>query len=516
MTMALDDCVAFSNFQPMWNSDRIAIYDYDEQKNYTYSELGERADKLAAWLTKDLGLKKGDCIAFCARNHIAHFDAFFATYKTGVIITTYNHMLRTNELICMIQEEQPKVLFIDFSRADHIEMLKHQTGIETYVVLHGDSPKRDLLSYRDVMDKPGKYPQFPVCVKARDIQMYIHTGGTTGRPKAAMLSYQNIFYNVVSEGLSFGLNEKDVTFLFLPLFHTGGWNVFTVPILFYGGKLIIKRDVESDVTLKIIEEEKVTVGVAVPTIYRMLADDPNFDRTDFSHMRKILVGAAPVEENVLKKYYDRNIPLVNSYGMTEAGPNNITFPVTRMTMEQIKEKWSSVGIPMCFNEVKIVDDQDKAVPVGEKGELCFKGGMVFAGYLNNREETENLVRDGWVHTGDIAKQDEDGFIYIIDRKKNMVIVGGENVYPVEVERCLARFPGIKEACAYGVPDYKWGEVLKAIISLDVEQIDMSLLQEYIRKNLAGVKRPREIIIVDKIPKNNIGKINYQKIHELYD
>lgn len=506
----------FSNFQRNWSSERTAIYDYDKKYEYTYTELDQRAENLANWLVNVQGLKKGDCIGFCARNCIAYFDAFFAAFKTGVILTTYNYMYRPNELTSLIQNEHPKIIFLDKNQEDRVKGFQDMDFIQTVVMLNGETSCAGVLNYDDVMHHTYAPITEAITLDMEDILMYIHTGGTTGMPKAAMLSYRCIFANIVSEGISFGLNYQDTTYLFLPLFHTGGWNVIGMPILFYGGKLIIKRDLEPQKILQIIEEEKVTIGVAVPTVYRMIADDPRFDSTDFSHVRWLLVGAAPVEENVVKRYAQRNIVLTNAFGMTEVGPNNIAPPVPNMTMEKIREKWNSVGLPMCFNTVKIVDDNDQIVEQGQVGELCFKGPMLFSGYLNNQEETDKTLRNGWVYTGDLAKQDEEGYIYIVGRKKNMIIVGGENVFPVEVEQYLARFPGVKEACVFGVPDYKWGESIKAIITLDSDTIDLDLLHEYIWKNLSGVKRPKKIIVVDQIPKSSVGKVDYRTVHALYD
>lgn len=506
----------FHSFQKNWNSNQTAIYDYDSQTSYSYQEMDRRSDRLADWLVHDMGLKKGDCIGFCARNCISYFDAFFATYKTGIIITTYNHMYKANELIDLIQNENPKILFLDVHLQDRIKSWSRNTKIQKFVIVNGKATVEGALNYDEILEGSQRNLLRNPDIQLEDIQMYIHTGGTTGMPKAAMLSYRAILANVMSEGFSFGLNNQDISYLFLPLFHTGGWNVIGIPILFYGGKLIIKRDLEPEKILEIIEKERVTIGVAVPTVYRMLADHPSFQKTDFSSVRWFLVGAAPAEESVMKEYHDRNICLTNAYGMTEVGPNNIAPPVQRMTMDQIREKWNSVGIPMCFNDVKIVDENDAEVAADEYGELCFKGAMQFSGYLNHQEETRQVLKDGWIYTGDIAKKDKDGFIYIIGRRKNMVIVGGENVYPIEIEECIARFPGVKEVCVFGVPNYKWGERLKAIISLEYEMIDLEMLQEYIKKNLSGVKRPDKIVVVDQIPKNSVGKIDYRIVHEQYD
>ena len=452
----------FFSYQAKWNATKEAIYDCDAEKRYTFQDLDQRSEQLARFLVGSLGLRKGDCVAFCSRNSMAHFDMFFAARKTGIIITTYNYMLRPAELSQLMNNERPKVLFYDAMLENHLDIWRKLPFLKAIIVLHGKSACQDVLDYERVI--AGTYPPFtPADMEPEDILMYIHTGGTTGIPKAAQMSYRAIVSNCLSEIISFGLSYLDVGYQFLPLFHTGGWNVITLPLLFCGGRIVLKRDLVPEVILHLMETEHVTVGVSVPTIYASLAESPNFSRTNFSSLRWLIVGAAPVREKILRKYLDHGIKMCNSYGMTEVGPNNISLPIDFVSMRTLEEHWNSVGKPMFLNSVKIIDEDGKEVESGVCGELCFQGPLLFSGYLSQEEETASVFRDGWMHTGDVVKADENGYLYVVGRKKNMIISGGENLFPAEIEETISHCDGVREVCVYGVPDDRWGEVPHALI-----------------------------------------------------
>lgn len=503
----------FFSFQAKWNGDKEAIFDSDSGVRYTYRELDRRADRLARFLVHHLGLRRGDCVAFCACNSIAHYDMFYASWKTGIIITTYNHMLRSEEILRLMDQEQPKMLFYDVKLEERVEAWSRLPYLKALCTLHGDPSRPGVWAYEELLEQ-GLPPLPSMQPEPEDCMMYIHTGGSTGLPKASMMSYRAVVSNCISEIISFGLSYRDVGFQFLPLFHTGGWNVINLPLLFCGGKMVLKRDLDPGEIFRLLREERVTVGVSVPTIYSVLGSHPDFATADLSSLRWLIVGAAPVRQRTLEQFLSRGIKLCNSFGMTEAGPNNLSLPIDMIGVEDLRTRWNSVGKPMCLNDVQIMDDAGAPVPPGENGELCFRGPLIFSGYLGREEETRNAWHDGWLHTGDIAREDEDGYLYVVGRKKNMIIVGGENVFPVEIEECITRFEGVREACVFGVPDDYWGEVPQALVVAGDAPISLEELQTYLRKHLSGVKRPREIYFVDSIPRGSVGKVDYQKIHEL--
>lgn len=495
--------------------DREAIYDYEEQVRYTYKDLETRANLLANYLSEKFQISKGDRIAFCTRNRIELFDAFYAASKLGFIITTYNPFLSAQELMNLVHHEKPKVLFYEEKWEDKINQLKPSVDIEKYVII-GNSSTSQGISYQTIMDYNCINYRKSVITNLEETLMIIHTGGTTGTPKGAMISYRAVLYNIFSEIMTFQLSGCDSLHLIAPMFHTASWNVLTLPILCMGGRIILSRQFNPQLALKILEEEKPTVYFGVPTMYRLMMEHPDFEKTDFSSLRWAISGGAPTSSDIINQYSKKNVIFSAAYGMTEAGPSNLSFPIGDHTWEEIQAKRGSAGKPMAFNEVKIIDDKGQEVEVGEYGELIWKGPLVFTGYWNNLEETAKALCDGWMHSGDIAKKDKDGFYYVIERKKNMFITGGENIYPIEIEKEISKHPAVREVCVFGIPDYKWGEVGKAIIVLNKGYtLTKKEVKEFLIGKLGSIKIPSYIQIVDEIPRNDVGKTQMKKIRKLY-
>ena len=492
-----------------------AIYDYDTGAHYTYSDMDTRSDKLAWFLIEKLGLKKGDRIGFCATNSVAFFDAFFTTYKTGLIITTYNCLLREKELFLLISNEEPKVIFYSGEFAFTVASLREKGFKQEFICL--DEPcEGDTYCYSQIMNAVEyKAPADPK-LDYEDIQMLIHTGGTTGTPKAAMMSFRSLFYNSIADIMGFQLSETDTAILTLPLFHTAGWNVFTLPLLMFGGRLIIMRGFNPEKALRAIREEKPTVGISVETMYKAMAMNPDFEKTDFSCYRFLVTGAAPTGRELLEIYWAKGVKMVNAYGMTEVGPNNMCHPIGLTDIEGVRAKWNSCGIPAPFNQVRFVDDEGKDVPRGERGELIFNGKLLFSGYWNNPEATAAIMHDGWIHTGDMGYLDEDGFCYISGRKKNMFISGGENIFPQEIEDVIMLVPGVIEACIVGVPDPKWGEVGRVlIVRAPGAAVTRDDILSAVKSELSSIKVPKYVTFVDSVPKNAVGKRDLNEIKKQF-
>ncbi|MPL96389.1 Long-chain-fatty-acid--CoA ligase [bioreactor metagenome] len=493
---------------------REAIYDYDNGIRYTYHDMYERASKLANFLVKECSLKKGDCIAFCSSNDVAFFDAYLAGFQTGIIISTYNFKLHADELIRLIRNEKPKVLFYEAGCFEKIQEFKKNTAIERYFVLFGDPAGSSDPCYEAIMEKPS-CPPLETSIEDEDIQMYLHTGGTTGTPKTAMISYRAMFYNTVCDVFTNALSMTDTAYVFLPLFHTSAWNIITVPLLMCGGKIIISKGFVPKTVLKIIEEERPTVGMAVPEVYKRLSEEDSFMRTDFSCYKWLSSGGATAQKAMMERYWSRGIRLANGYGMTEIGPHNMTLPLLELSMDTIREKWRSVGVPMYFNSVRIVDGNMEDVPCGTCGELVFSGPLLFSGYLNNDEETAKVMEGGWMHTGDMARQDKDGYYYIAGRKKHMFVSGGENIYTVEIEAVIGAYPAVRDVCVIGVQDDRWGEVGKAVIVAEKENYCEEEFRTFLKQNLCTIKIPKYIQLVDMLPLNNAGKKDLSQINRLY-
>lgn len=503
------------NYRTRFSKGCEAIYDFETGKHYSYEDMDERSDKLAWFLTKKLGLKKGDRIGFCAINDVAFFDAFFATFKTGIIITTYNFLLREKELFSLIENEDPRVIFYS-PECIFIAMVLKEKGFKQEFICLGDGgDESDRYCYEDIMRIKDYEPVETPDLDYEDIQMLIHTGGTTGKPKAAMLSFRSIFYNTLVESLYIGVRSDDSAILTLPLFHTAGWNVFGIPMLMAGGRLILVRGFNPEKVLRIIREERPTLGISVETMYKAMAMHPDFEKTDFTCYRLMFVGAAPTGKELLEIYWDKGVKLVNSYGMTEIGPNNMSSPL-QATIDDVRSKWNSCGIPGPFNQLRFVDDNGNDVPKGERGEMLFNGKLLFSGYWNNPEATAEVMKDGWVHTGDVGYLDEDGYCYISGRKKNMFISGGENIFPQEIEDIIMTIPGIIEACIIGVPDPKWGEVGRVlIVTSPGAEVTRNEITDKVKKELSTIKVPKYVTFVDSVPKNPLGKRDLKAIAQLY-
>ncbi|MPM35326.1 Long-chain-fatty-acid--CoA ligase [bioreactor metagenome] len=284
-----------------------------------------------------------------------------------------------------------------------------------------------------------------------------------------------------------------------------------------GGKLYLSRIFDPKQTLQVIEREKTTCLFGAATIFRMMAERPEFEKADLSSLKWIMAGAAPTPLNIMKIFWNKGLKFILGYGMTEAGPNNLSTPAQLVPQPVVEEKYASVGKPMYLSMIKLIDDDGNEVTEPDTpGEILWSGPQIFSGYWENPKETASTLVDGWVHTGDMATRDKDGFYYIVGRKKNMFISGGENVFPPEVETALYDIDAVRECCVFGVPDEKWGEVGKAVVSLKPGR---SLTKEDVLSALNGklarYKIPKYVTFVDDVPKNNVGKIVVKQVTDLY-
>ena len=498
------------------NWDCEAVYDYDNNVRYTYGQMSQRSNTLAAFLMDELGLSKGDRIAFCSVNSVACLDAFGACMRSGMILTTYNHMLRAKELEVMIRKETPRVLFYSARFDATIDELK-ASGLDLiYIVLDDATCENAQYYYEDIMKYEAQRKVLQTDLSYEDTLMLLHTGGTTGAPKAAMLSYRAIFYNTVCSTITGNLSHKDCHLVYLPFYHTGGWNAVTLGLLLAGGRIIISGGFHPTTALTIIREERPTVGFAVEVIYKAMADHPDWEKTDISTYRWLMNGGAPISLETMSRYWERGVKLFNGLGMTEIGPNNIMPAVNEKSIEELSPKWNSVGVPMFFNNIRIVDEEGRDVAVGEQGELIWRGNLCFSGYWEDEESTAETIRDGWVHSGDMGYVDEDGYYFLSGRKKLMYISGGENIFPIEIEQEIQSHPDVEAVCVIGVLDDKWGETGKALIvrkpGTDITKED---IRAYLSARIAKIKIPTYVQFIDVIPRNSVGKVDLNTTREMF-
>ncbi len=479
-----------------------ALYDNIEKKLYTFKDLDLRANRLARLLLGE-GISKGDRVAMFSTNKIECIDLFLATGKIGAILVPFNVRLSIQEIEYLIGKTSPSIFFYESKLGDTVSQLKEKSIIKNNIIMGSDSVLNDS-NTRDLTKKLSVSDIERPILDFDDPHLILFTGGTTGLPKGAILSHRLIFWNSVNTILSWSLKSDDIQPLLFPLFHTGGWNVLLVPFYHLGAKTILMGDFNPEETIRIIEEKKCTIVIGVPTMFHMMANNSLFERTKLESVRIFISGGAPCPVAIMEKYWEQNKKFKMGYGLTEVGPNNFYLPE-----ERIREKPTSVGLPVLHCDMKIINTKtDQIVNQGEVGELLLKGPHIFSGYWDEPVETKKTIEiDGWVHTGDLAMQDDEGFYYIVGRRKEMYISGGENVYPVEIEELLYKHPAVDLAAVIGVPDEKWGEVGKAFLTLKAgKTLKVDEIRNYLIERLAKYKIPKYFEIRDSLPTSATGKI----------
>lgn len=476
-----------------------AIIEEPANNAWTYQELNHRAKSAAAWLQAH-GVKKGDRIALLSPNHIYYFDLLFACGKIGAIFVPLNWRLSIHEIKEILLDCTPVFLCLH----QQFEMLRgpfSDIGLSTTVL--GDEVLLEMISSESAgFNKTEILDSDPLAI--------IYTGGTTGKPKGVVLSHQSILWNGINTILSWSLSEEDVTINYLPMFHTGGLNALSIPILMIGGTVVIGDQFDAAKAVESIGRHGCTILLLVPTMYHMLIQTDEFQSSDFPSMKIFLSGAAPCPLQIYESFYNKGLAFKEGYGLTEAGPNNFYIsPEDALAMR------GSVGKPMMFNSLKVVAPDGREAEPHEVGELLIKGKHAFSYYWNNKEATDAAIQDGWIYTGDLVKRDEQGYHYIVGRKKDMIITGGENVYPLEVEHWLASHPAIDEAAVTGLPDEKWGEVVAAFIVLKGKlAVSDDELRTYCEAKLGRYKIPKRFIRLNELPKTHVGKIDKKKLKEM--
>ena len=492
-----------------------AVYDYCANQRYTYGQLHQRALKLSHFL-KLRGLQKGDRVAILSRNDMVYIDLYYAYPYTGVITTSYNARIGSDELNYLIQNESPKILFYSMEFVALLASLRQQWPNCEYIRLEPGENPYGSLTYPQILSEFTDEPLDVLPIGMEDTIQLLHTGGTTGIPKAAMIPIRQVYYNAVGQQNAWNLRSCDRTVAYLPMFHTGTWNTVVTPMLYAGGLVVLVKHFHTEDLFEIIPNERITILWGVPTIFRRMMEHELFSVADFSSIIRCRCGAAPPELDLLQRYWEKGVCFCNGYGMTETSPGNLSMPADAMAIEDIRNKRTSCGKLMAYNEAKIIDESGNTVPVGQPGELLFRGNLLFSGYWNNKKETSAVLKDGWFYTGDIASVDADGFYYLLGRKKNVYITCGENIYPNEIMRTLLENPSISESYVFGVPDKCKGEVGKALVVLRQGcSLSEQQLRKFLEQRLATIQQPTYLCFVSDIPKNAIGKVDTQIIFKKY-
>jgi fatty-acyl-CoA synthase len=489
----------------IYQADQAAVKDDQSGQSLTYGQLNRLGNRLAAYFLQTLGLKKGDRIAVLAESSLEYILLFVAAQKTGLILVPLNYRLAGQEIDYLLTNARPAILIAE---KQFYPKLATSAAVP-------DIPQRwtmeDLALYCDLTTDRPEDQRAPEVVMLEDDPIFIlYTSGTTGFPKGALYTHKMLFWNSINTSLSLLVNTESRTVNCMPPFHTGGWNVLTTPFLHHGGYTCLLPKFESARVLRLLAEERATIFMGVPTMLKMLADEPAFDHTDFSHLHYIIVGGEPMPIPLIERWQARGVAIRQGYGMTEVGPNLTSLHHT----DAIRKK-GSIGRPNFYVATKIVDEKGNEVPADTGGELLLSGPMVTPGYWEQAAATAKALHDGWFRTGDRVRQDADGYLYVEDRIKNMFISGGENVYPAEIERVLLQHPAVAETVVVGMPDEKWGEVGCAFVVVQAgDHTEATELIAYGRSKLAKFKVPKVIRFLPELPKNATGKLDRKRLKEM--
>ncbi|MGN7387104.1 AMP-binding protein [Sporosarcina sp. SAFN-015] len=469
------------------SAERPALIDVHSETCWTYADL---KDRILRWVSffREQGYEKGERIAVYSPNNPELFAVLFACGLQGLLYVPLNWRLSQPELQALLDDCNPVLLLFHDDFEDRMDGLSAKNSISLSVI----ETVRETVSWQpsDLHDRS-------------DTWMIIYTGGTTGLPKGVMLSNDAVNWNSLNTIASWGLSSRDTTISYMPLFHTGGLNALSIPLLMAGGTVVVGHKFEPTEALIATDKYEATISLFVPTMYQLMIGTSYFRQSSFPSMNVFLSGGAPCPQTVYHSFRAKGLRFKEGYGLTEAGPNNFFIDP-----ELAERKIGSVGKSMLFNEIQVVDDQGNRCRTGEIGELLLKGPHVFSGYWNKPRETIQVMKDGWLCTGDLAKIDDDGDAFIVGRKKDMIITGGENVYPQEVEQCLVTYEGIREAAVVGFADAVWGETVVAFVAIDAEySFDEVSLVTHCKASLASYKVPKKFIVLPELPKTHVGKID---------
>lgn len=462
-----------------------------EENEWTYHELYSKCKKIAGYLQRQ-GYQKGDVVAQFMLNSDLFMVVYYGVQLAGLTVMPINTKLAAPEVEYIFSHSQASVLIVDEKIEDTIRETTHPF-----------KEKINLATIREIL-RSNEESYSPVALDENDTAVIMYTSGTTGKPKGVQLTHRNILATAEIWSESMKMTQHDRMYICTPLFHCAGSHVFAVPMMRRGGAVIIEEAFSPDRTLKKLVDTKATIFFGVPAMYNILLNKPELKSTNFEHLRLFVYGAAPMPYELVKKLKDTfpKVKIQNAYGQTENSP-----AASSLTDQDALTKIGSVGRPLPRTEIKLVDALGEEVPVGEVGEICVKGPQVMKGYLRNPEETARTIQNGWLNSGDLGRFDEEGFLYIVDRKKDMIIRGGENIYPIEVEEVLFQIPQILEAAVVGVPHEVYGEVAKAFVVLKEGQtLREDDIIAYCRTQLAKYKVPVLIEFLDELPRNASGKV----------
>ena len=478
------------------------MFCYDTGQSFSYRQLHKYSLKIGDYLKNYFELKKGDRIAVLAEHSTEYLMLFIATQRLGIILVPLNYRATEIELQHCLEDVTPALFLADFmSFESKAVKLQEKSGISVI-------PTASFFSEAFNQNPSITSEKFEI---AEDHPIFIfYTSGTTGKPKGVLYTNRMLFWNSLNTSVQLEITSKDHTINALPPYHTSGWNVLLLPMLHRGARVDFMKKFRPKKLLKYLEEEPVSLFLAVPTMLRMMVKTSAFHDFKPKKLKYIVAGGESLSVSLIDTWAQKGILISQGYGLTEAGPG-----ITSLHYHDALWKKGSIGKANFYVDYKIVDKNNVEVSAHQPGELCLRGNIVTPGYWNDLDHSFSKIRDNWFHTEDIVKVDNDGFIYIVGRKSQMFISGGENIHPSEIEQVLYKYPQVREAAVVGMEDENWGEIGVAFIVLNDEKIQSVALMEHLKTHLASYKIPKNIIYLKSLPKVGIGKIDKKELRLMY-
>ena len=474
----------------------------------SYGQLHDRVN-WAAHALLDLGVRPGDRVAYLGPNHPAFLETLFATGAVGAIFVPLNIRLAPAELSYMLADSGASVLVWAPELADSAAALDELPSVRHRIALDASSAGADV-AYEELLSQALADP-LDVRVSLDDVCMIMYTSGTTGSPKGAMLTHGNLTWNCYNLLIDLDLTTSEVALISAPMFHTAALNHTALPVFLKGGTNVLVSKFSPENSFDLIAEHGITLIFGVPAMFRQIAVSPRWPDADLSSLRILHCGGSPVPEALIRRYQDRGLTFVQGYGMTEASPGTLM-----LRPQESVRKIGSAGTPHFFTDARVVRVDLTATNPGETGEIVVAGPNVMKGYWQRPADTDAALAGGWLHTGDAATVDDEGFVFIVDRIKDMIISGGENIYPAEIEKVLHEHPAVQDCAVVGVPDEKWGEVGRAVIVLrDGVAADPQDILHFLDGKLAKYKIPKSVVTVDALAHNASGKMRRNEIKQTY-
>jgi fatty-acyl-CoA synthase len=479
---------------------RIAIV--HESTTRTYAELADRVTRLAHGL-RGLGVGRGDRIAYLGPNHPALGETLFATGLLGAVFVPLNTRLAVPELAYNLEDSGAETLLFAPEFAESVAAVRDTVKVREYVTVGAEYEKLLAAADNSPLDET---------VGLGDVCMIQYTSGTSGRPKGVMLSHGNIAWNCYNILLDVDVSSDEVSLVSAPMFHTAALNQLFLPTVLKGGTAVLMSAFDPDCAFDLIAAHRVTWMFGVPTMFLAMAQSARWPEADLSSVRNLMCGGAPVPESLIQTYQQRGLVFLQGYGLTETSPGALFV----RTADSIR-KAGTAGTPCFFTDVRVVRPDGTDAPPGEVGEVVIQGPNVTSGYWQLPEATEAaFTDDGWFRSGDAAVVDDEGYVTIVDRVKDMFISGGENVYPAEIEQVLHAHPGVADCAVIGVADERWGEVGRAVVVLhEGANATGDDILGFLSGKIAKYKIPKSVVLVDALPRNATGKLLRARVRDRF-